>query len=56
MKPDTTDFGAAERDNDNKYLIYNFFLMPYVYKRVTFNFRVVNTVVKPDYFYRFFKQ
>lgn len=50
---DTTDFSQEDEKNSPHFFIYNFFLEPYLYKRVTFNFEVVETVVLPDYFFRF---
>lgn len=51
---DTTAFSQQDDSNSPKFFIYNFFLEPYLYKRITFNFQVVKTVVEPDYFFRFF--
>lgn len=39
--------------NQNNYILYNFFIIPGFYKRVTINFQVVETTVLPDYFNQF---
>lgn len=44
---------SVERVRPNKYRIANFFLIPRLYKRVTVEFKVINTVVLPDYFFHF---
>lgn len=38
---DTTDFARQDENNSPRFFIYNFFLEPEVYKRITFNFQVV---------------
>ena len=53
---DTTAFSNEDESNSPRYFIYNFFLEPTEYKRVTFNFQVVETLVEPDYFFRFSTQ
>lgn len=38
--------------NGNNYLLYNFFVVQGLYKRVTINFQVIKDEILPDYFWR----
>jgi hypothetical protein len=46
---------SLEKDfnKDNNFQLYNFFVVPGFYKRVTIYFEVVKTEILPDYFFRF---
>ena len=50
---DNSTLGYLEGTNTVKYRIYNFFLIPFLYKRITIEFDVVKTEADADYFYRF---
>ena len=43
----------TEFPKDNRFLLYNFFVIPNYYKRITIKFEVVKTQILPDYFFRF---
>ena len=50
---DNSTLGYLEGSKAVKYQIYNFFLIPFLYKRIIIEFDVVKTEVNVDYFYRF---
>lgn len=50
---DNSTVSREEFSQDDHYYLYNFFIVPNYYKRVTINFQVRKTEILPDYFFRF---
>lgn len=53
VQDDQSPLGDLENYGENKFKLYNIFLIPLMYKRITVNYQVVKTKVEADYFYRF---
>lgn len=52
-QPDRSSISLEEPSpNGNNYLLYNFFVVQGLYKRVTINFQVIKDEILPDYFWR----